>query len=544
MANRASAPLPDEAVETRSQARAYLALWLPRLATDRLRRARPDLAATAPLAAVRAVGSGVFVAAVDAAAAGEGVAPGATLASARALCPHLLAEPVDEAADAALLGRLAAWCDRYSPLVGTAGGDRILIEATGCAHLFGGPRAMLADALSRLRRAGFAAAGAYAPSPSAASALALYGPEAAVVAERAGLADALAPAPVAALRLAEEALEAEALEGLRRVGLRRLGDLYGLPRAALAARFGAAASALDRLLARARQPIAPRRPVAPHRVRLAFPDPIGLRGDIDAAVARLVERLCGRLQAEDLGCRRLELTACRADGTAQTLAVGTARPVRAAGPLLRLLAEKLGEIEPGFGIDCLILAAPRVERFESDQLSAAASGAPAPSDPEALAALCDRLANRLGSDNLFRLAPADSRLPDAAQNKRPPVERRRGSDEPAASWPDAPPRPQRLLARPQALQPLAAPKAGEPLLAFRLKGRRHAVRIAVGPERIAPDWWREDAAWAAGARDYWRVEDEAGRRFWIYRDGVAGPLADAAGDGPGRQHWFLHGIFD
>ena len=116
---------------------------------------------------------------------------------------------------------------------------------------------------------------------------------------------------------------------------------------------------------------------------------------------------------------------------------------------------------------------------------------------------------------------------------------RRGS-----SWPTTAARPVRLLAQPQALQPLSAPKPGEPLLAFRLDGRRCAVRLAAGPERIAPDWWREDAAWAAGARDYWRVEDEAGRRYWIYRDGVAGPLADAVGAGAGRQHWFLHGLFD
>ncbi|MEQ8603617.1 MAG: DNA polymerase Y family protein [Marivibrio sp.] len=527
--------------------KSFLALWLPRLSTDRLRRTRTDLPPARPVAMTRTVGTGVFVAACDQAATDAGVAPGVTLASARALAPTVTATEMDETADAALLQRLAGWCDRYSPLVGTAGGDRILIEATGAAHLFGGAQAMLDDARARLRAAGFCAAGAYAPSPSAAAALARFGADGRVVERRVDLPEALKEAPVAALALAEPALDPETSVGLQRVGLRRLGDLYGLPRAALSARFGAAAaSALDRLLARTAQPITPRRPVAPWRVRLSFPDPIGLRGDIDAAVERLVDRLCQRLSAENLGCRRLELTAFRADGAAQTVTLGTGRPVRERARLLRLLAEKLDAIEPGFGIDCLILAAPRVEPFESDQLSGGLdAGGAGGRDPDLFAALVDRLANRLGGENVFRLAPADSRLPDAAQAKAPCVApRRRGRALQEPPWPETPSRPVRLLAQPQTLQPLSAPKAGEPLSAFRLDGRRCAVRIAVGPERIAPDWWREDAAWAAGARDYWRVEDETGRRYWIYRDGVAGPLADALGDGAGRQHWYLHGLFD
>jgi protein ImuB len=377
------------------------------------------------------------------------------------------------------------------------------------------------------------------------------------VARRQDLGERLKAVPVAALRLGEEAVGADALDGLQRVGLRRLGDLYGLPRAALAARFGAGvASALDRLLGHARQPIAPRRPASRYRVRLAFPDPIGQRGDIDAGVTRVVHHLCTRLEAEDLGCRHLLLQLWRADGTGQTIPLGFARPVRAPADILRLLAEKLGTVEPGFGIDCLILDAPRVEAFESTQLTAAmppADGSLAgnkPSSPglargyadsDALASLADRLANRLGHDNLFRLSPTDSRLPDAAQTKRRPVARRGVPDKPG-DWPQTAARPMSLLACPQPLMPLGAPKAGDPLLAFRYKGRRVAIRVAVGPERIAPDWWREDAAWAAGARDYWRVEDEEGQRFWIYRDAVAGPLADTAGT-VGRQPWYLHGVF-
>ncbi len=555
-----ASPLKGEGeIEEGAAERQYLVLWLPYLSTDRLHRTRTDLEVGRPLVTTRTVGAGVFVAALCPRAASDGVRAGVTLASARALLPDLQAVAEAPEADAAALSRLAAWCDRYSPQVGTAGGDRLVIDATGCAHLFGGPRAMLADARARLMRAGFAVGGAFAPSPSAAAALTLYGMDAAedgaVVTARRDLAAALKDLPVAALGLAEEALDADALQGLQRVGLRRLGDLYGLPRAALAARFGAgAASALDRLLGRSAQPIAPRRPVSPYRIRLAFPDPIGLRGDIDAGVERLLARLCARLAADALGCRRLALTAWRADGSSQTLALGLARPVRAPERLGRLLAEKLEAIDPGFGIDCLILEAPRVEPFETDQLGGGLTAREGARDADALAQLADRLANRMGAENSFRLAPTESRLPDAAQAKRPAIDSKRPAVEPRrpgvgrqpAEWPRDCGRPLRLLARPQVLQPLGSPKPGEPLLAFRLKGRRHAVRIALGPERIAPDWWREDAAWAAGARDYWQVEDEAGTRFWIYRDGVAGPLADAlhGTGGAGRQHWYLHGVFE
>lgn len=530
----------------------YLALWFPCLSTDRLRREK-QINADRALVATRRAGSGVVLAAVDALAASEGLAPGMTLASARAIYPDLRAEPLDPAADAALVQRLADWCDRYSPLVAVAGSDRLVIEATGCTHLFGGEKAMLTDARDRLCRTGLSVRAALAASPGAAIALALHGSQDCVVSERRGLSTALADLPVSALALAEGGMDREALTGMHRVGLHHLGDLYQLPRAALATRFGpAVVSALDRLLGQASHPIAPRRPTTPYRFRLAFADPIGLRSDIDAALVQLLLDLSQQLQEKAMGCRRLTLTACRADGTVQEITIGTSRPVRAVPPLMRLLAEKLESLDPGFGIDCLILTAPIVEPFEHDQIDSRAlaeeSGTGGTTADDRLASVCDRLINRLGGENLFRLAPVDSRLPDTAQGQRPAVSSRR---DPAVDWPRTVGRPTRLLGQPIPLVPLHAPRPGDPLVRFRLRGREHRVRIAQGPERIAPDWWRRDAAWVAGARDYWQVEDEAGQRFWIYRDGTAGaPAGSHSGSGvesgkadTPRPHWFLHGLW-
>jgi protein ImuB len=274
----------------------------------------------------------------------------------------------------------------------------------------------------------------------------------------------------------------------------------------------------------------------PYRVRLRFPDPIGAPEDIAAALDRLLARLCDRLIAEDRGARRLDWLLVRADGTEQRLSVGVARPARDAARLARLFEEKIKTVAPGDGIDSMLLAAPVVEDFEADQdgltLDAApASEANASGDPVALTTIVDRLTNRLGSENVFRLAPVDSHLPDRAQDRAPAMPHRKT----AISWPETGPRPTRLLHNPHPIEPLTAAKGLDAPTAFRVFGRRSLLRVIRGPERIAPEWWRPDAAWRTGPRDYFDVEDTEGRRFWIYRDNATGPARD--------RRWYLHGLF-
>lgn len=518
-----------------STAPAYLALWFPCLATDRLARAGMGAPDAPGLATVREAGNGQFLAAVDPRAARAGLKPGMTLASARALMPDLATRPADPRADAVLIARLAGWCERYTPLGAVAGPDRLILDATGCAHLLGGPAGLLEDARRRLEAAGLTVRAALAPSPAAASALAVHGPPDSLVARRGDLERALADLPVAALRLADAGVDADTLDGLRRVGLRRLGDLAGLARAALAARFGPGVpGALDRLAGREDTPLAFRRRPARYRLRLGFPDPIGLRDDIEAGLRRLLTRLRDRMEADGRGCRRLALTACRADGDSRTVEIGTARPVRAPDALLRLFREKLEAIDPGFGIDCLILSVPLSEPLTAEQI-----GTRTRRDERDLAGLCDRLANRLGAGAVFRLAARDSRLPDRAQETAPPLP----GNGPPRPWPETPARPPLLFARPRPLNPLRDAHRDAPPLAFRLDGRRHAIRAAAGPERIAPDWWRADPDWAGGTRDYWWVEDMQGRRFWIYRDETGRDETGRDETGGAAPRWYLHGTW-
>jgi protein ImuB len=61
---------------------------------------------------------------------------------------------------------------------------------------------------------------------------------------------------------------------------------------------------------------------------------------------------------------------------------------------------------------------------------------------------------------------------------------------------------------------------------------RHRVVQADGPERVLGEWWKSDAE-VSSLRDYYRVEDENGARFWLFRDA---PAEDG-----GR--WWLHGLF-
>ncbi len=514
-----------------------VALWLPRFATDRLRRRLESEAR--PLVTAAEIAGRQVVLAVDALASAAGVVPGQPLADARALGLRLAVHPAAPASDAAALERLADWCGRYTPWVAVAANDAgngagLWLDVTGCAHLFGGEAALVADLVRRLGALGYTARAGLADTPGAAWAVARFAAGDAILSPG-GARAALAPLPVAALRLT-----AAATEGLERLGLRRIGDLYPLPRAALARRFGAApAFRLDQALGRLFEPISPRRPPARHRALAAFAEPLIDAEGLAAGLARLIGRLCRDLDAAGSGARRLDLVLYRVDGSLRHAAIGTSRPNRDPAALVRLFAEPLQRLDPGFGVEAMTLEAPVVEPLSALQLVLDNAARPRPPTPppgsgpgqalprtgggvidEApLAALVDRLGNRFGFSCLYRMAPHASHLPERATAPVPAL-----SEVAANDWPDLPPRPVRLLAPPE---PVEAESAAEsPPLVFRWNGQAHRVVAAEGPERIAPEWWRE----AAATRDYFRVEDEEGRRFWLYREAEGG-------------RWRLHGLF-
>jgi protein ImuB len=464
---------------------------------------------------------GIALFAVDSIAALEGLSPGQPLADARALVPDLRTAPADPDDDRAALASLADWCVRWTPAVSLDGDDGLLLDITGSAHLFGGEERLAEDLVHRLARAHIAARASVASTPGAAWAVARFGTVPVVAPE--DMRSALGPLPTAALRLPMPLVET-----LHRLGLRRVADLLPLPRAPLVARFGAAlVRRLDQVLGRAEDPMTPRRPASAWRSRMAFAEPIARREDIEATLRRLLDELCPRLAKARRGARTLELLLCRVDSTAQAITIDTARASHDATHLARLFAEKLDGVDPGFGIETAILEAVTTDRLDPHQT--AFEGERSSAD---VASLIDRLRNRLGKRSVFRVTAVDSHIPERAVTVAPVIGAPTLGPAGERAWPDDLARPIRLLPCPEPIDAEACRATGT-LLDFEWRGVRHRIARTEGPERIAPEWWR--AAANARTRDYYRVEDDAGRRFWVYRT--------LPRDESETSRWYLHGLF-
>lgn len=510
--------------------RRFLALHLPRLATDRLRRAHPEFSREAPLATWMRQGASRLLEAVNEAAEAGGLHPGQAMADAQALLPELTLFPAAPAEEAASLEALALWARRYTPLVATRAPDGLapdglLLDISGCAHLFGGEAALMADARARLRRAGIASQGAVAGQPAAAAALARAQADGPLVAGGSEE-KALARLPIApALRLPEPMLLA--LAGL---GLRQIGDLLRQPRGPLMRRFGAPLlDGLDAITGRRALPFTPVMPPPDLRVVRALLEPVVMRNGIEAVLDLLLEGLCGRLRRAGLGARRLSLTAWRVDGTVQQLAIGTGQPSREPAHLRRLFAEPLGTLAPDLGFERLALEAWASDAMaEGAQIGMGLAGGEAAGRAEALAQLCDRLGQRL---QVRRLVPMESHWPERGVRAMLPhavpalVEPSGGVREgPAlsitvlqgvatAGLPPAgrPPAPVLLRRRPIPVEVTALLPNGPPAQ-MRWRGKVRRVLKAEGPLRLEPEWWRGGEA---GSRDYHRIELPDCERLWL-----------------------------
>lgn len=466
------------------------------------------------------------LAAVNPAAAALGLAPGLPLADARARFPDLAAAPADPVADARLLERLATRMAAFSPLVALDPPDGLLLDITGAAHLFGGEAAMAAAVVAAAVAAcGSAARPALADHAAAARALARFG---------AGAAQDVRCLPVAALEPGEEVLAA-----LASAGLVWLGDLAARPMAPLAARFGEGlVRALRAILGEVAPPLIPWRTLPPIHEEARFAEPIARTQDALAVIEALLLRAGTTLQARAQGGRRFIVELERGDGLRRRLAVETGQPTQAPAPVMRLLRERIetlaDPLDPGFGFDTIRLAVGRTQSLPPRQIDTAGTAAEAGD----ISALIDRLSLRLGADAVCRLAPVDTHVPEAAQRLLP------AREAPPQAWDLAPaalPRPLLLFDPPQPVAVIASVPDGPPLR-FRWQGQLHEVRLAEGPERIAPEWWhapdgQQGAATGPGhalSRDYYRVEDAGGRRFWLLRHGLFGETE--------APLWYVHGL--
>lgn len=497
------------------------------------------------------------------------------------MLPALEIAEHDLAADTALLARVADWADRYTPLVGRAPPDTLLLDITGAAHLQGGEAPLLTGLLARLERQGLTARGAIAATPGAAHALARFARRPATIASAADTYRLLAPLPVAALRI-----DADTVAALGRVGLKTIGDLASRPRAPLAARFGAVLlHRLDQALGIDAEAIDPRQPMPPATVDLPLAEPIFREEDVAEAIRHLLARLVSSLEERGQGARALELSIYRVDGDVSRLAIRSAVPSRDAALLHRLFALRLQSLadplDAGFGFDHLRLSATAVAPWQNERLTLQAL-VPDGGGIDATDALrlADKLAARFGAGNVLRVASANTHNPERASTLRPIHAFSSASPlDPSIAAAGHRPRPARLFDPPEPVEIIAEVPDGPPL---RLRWRKRSLRIvaAEGPERIAPEWWSPPAtpqttSLDGATRDYYRIADETGRQLWLFRAGLyprtSGSMtADASQDPspdqsqdpspdqsqdqllvsrpcvnmPGQQpRWFVHGLF-
>jgi protein ImuB len=556
--------------------RRIASIWLPHLAIERWAKSR-DYAPDSPVVLTVEDTHGPIIHAVTKAAAERGARAGARLTDARALDPGLVAVPADPEGDAAMLHKLARWASRWSPLVEVDGADSLRLDVSGVAHLFGGERGLVEDVRRCFEGIGLTTRLTIAPTAAAAWALSHFDRSPSnVTPAKAGVHvgaqsriaekchdmdaslrwhDELRPLHVSALRL-----DSDTVRTLERLGLKTIGALLDMPRLALARRFRGAedvVDALDRALGRKPEPLTAAPADPPPRAAMRLEEPATHPEAASQALERLIPELVRQLQERHLGARRLSLQGFRVDGTVASASVATAIASREPKHLARLLADKAAALDPEFGFDAFALIADWTEELGAAQESLVEEA----SGERELARLVDRLTVKLGPRAVRRPQAEESHVPERASGWIAAIQsspsllgegdrrrRWRGSESrpknPStieSSFDGPPPReisgrarPHHLLDYPEAIDVIYATPEGMPR---RFVWRRavHDIARAEGPERIAPEWWRQPSS--ARLRDYYRVEDAKGRRYWIYREGVIG---DGRG---GLPNWFIHGLF-
>ncbi len=506
--------------------RRYLALLFPWLPLERLRATQQHLFDTRndePTVFVKKANNTVHLVALNAIAISQGLTLGMTLADARARCPHLIVFNAEPQADFDWLAQLANGCERYTPSVTLDPPDGLILDITGCLHGFDGERGLIADIAARLARRNIVARIASGHTPDAARAFArFYGttPPAEGV--------ALGQLPIAAL-----GLDTDATMALCRVGLTTIGSLLERSLSGLSARFGAAAAVrLRQLTGETESPLVPRQRIAPVGVERHFAEPILSTDYTLKVLTELIGDAAEALALRRQGGRRFEARLFRTDGILHRLDTETAQPTRDVQLVMRLFRERIGTLidplDPGFGYDLIRLDVVVAEGLDALQLPLTGN---APMHGE-LVELIDRLSIRLGQGRMRRFVPHDSHIPELAERTLPAVAPRPPGDWPVPTTAEPPYRPIYLFNPPQPIDLILYETPDGPPKRFRWRRAIREVVRSEGPERIAGEWWRPGAA--VPVRDYYRVEDWHGRRYWIFRHGSVGKTPPP---------WYLHGLF-
>ena len=506
-----------------ARARRTLALFLPWLPSERIIRALgpPEH----PFALTAKIRGAMVIMAADRQAVALGLAPRMKLADARARVPDLLAFDHEPLADAELLSRLAEACERYTPMVAVEPPYALILDISGAAHLHGSEEALAQDAEDRLDAAGYSSHWALAGTPDAALALARHGLKE----------GAEAQLPVAAL-----AMDDKTHQALERAGLYKIGDLAERPRANLAARFGMDLTVrLDRILGLEDRPIDPLRRLGNVVTERRFAEPLT---HIDAALdclSDLFAEAAERLNERGQGARMIRMMLFRCDGDVARLGLETGAPTRDGALFKRLLRERIealnDALNPGFGYDLIRLSITASDPLAPQQLRLE-GGEDQQGDT---VALLGQLSTRLGRERVQKFVVADSHIPEQgllalpALNAPAPVPwQMQPSSEP-------PMRPLHMFDPPQRVQVIAEVPDGPPHR-FTWRRKTHQVIRYEGPERIASQWWQRTDGQQPGkgglTRDYYRVEDARGRRYWLFRHGLYG-------EEKANPDWYVHGLF-
>jgi protein ImuB len=491
-----------------------------------------------PIVVVAKQNNALRISALDDAAAHLGLEIGLPLANARAICPQLKVFDADEAADARMLNAIADWCDRFTPLVAIDAPHGLFLDITGCVHLFGGEAAMMRRVCGVLTMQGFAVSAAIAGTSVCARTISRH-VHGCIVGDGEE-ADAVKPLPVFALG-ANDAINT----GLRRAGLKTIGDVACRARHEITARFGADfTTLLEQALGQGDAPISPRKPLPDYIVEKRFAEPVVTDAVISATLSRLAQMLVAAMAQQGKGARRLEANFFRTDGVVRVIVVDTGQPVTKGEVIDRLFRERLDALidplDPGFGFDLVRLSASRTEIVVQQQRDLDSRV----HDNDELAALIDRLAARIGGQRVVVHLPQDTHIPECAAMAAQAQHHLATALQ--AAWPtcvenEPPLRPLRLFEKPESIKvPFATVPDGPPHH-FTWRRVTHAVVRVEGPERIAMEWWKHNGQTLT--RDYFRVEDEAGLRFWIYRDGLYGSELTTEEGKPAVSNWFVHGLF-
>lgn len=495
----------------------FVSIWFPDLITDWHQRKQPQLR-TLPFVLKRSVQNRVVVTASNRAAQAKGVRTGMSLADARAILPQLVT--LDDKPDLApqLLGQIAQWFIRYTPVAAADGTDGILLDATGCAHLWGGEAAYIAEISSRFTSRGYTVKAAMADTIGAAWGVARFG-QSPVVIQTSQHCEAIKFLPSAALRLPEETLNR-----LYKLGLRKVQDVISIPHPALRRRFGSEIlTRIAQALGEEEEYFIPIIPLQPFQERLPCPEPIVTLTGIEIALQRLLNGLCSRLQKEGKGLRTVYFRGYRTDGKVSGVEISTSRATHKKEHLFYLFAIKLSAIEPAAGIELFVLEATTVEDYQPLQERLWAENGEA--GRQQVAELLDRVAAKIGQDAIRRYLPSEHWWPERSFTPAASLD-----EQPTSPWRTDRMRPLTVLSTPELIV-VTAPVPDYPPMNFRYGGKLHTIRRADGPERIEREWWISEGR----HRDYYAVEDEEGSRYWLFRSGHY--TAERT------EQWFIHGFF-